>query len=112
MPSLINPALLNRFDDRPDVKRRLVKIYLETAPENVSGVESASAGREFSGVIWHAHALKGASLAVGAERLAALSDQLGRAAKSEDPQQIDPLVSLLMKCWVRTADALGKLIEN
>ncbi len=112
MTSLLNQARLDVFSHKPEVQRRLVQLYLDTTPGIVQAIEAALADGDTQQVAFNAHALKGSSADMGAERLAELSQQLQQAARIADQDAVRSLSAEVFRCHQETMTALQSLLVH
>ena len=106
MPALINNAQLDRFRAQPSLLRRLIQIYLDSTPTNISSIEAGVESENLEQITFHAHSLKGSSVEFGAEHLADLCQQLEVVSKAADMASTVKLVKVLIPCYQETCAAL------
>lgn len=109
MPVLINNAQLDRFRDQPSLLRRLIEIYMDSTPKNISGIEVGVESEDLKQIAFHAHSLKGSSVEFGAEQLAELCQQLQLVAEAADMASTVTLVEVLIPCYKETCEVLQAL---
>ena len=106
MASTINPSLLDRFRDKPELCRRLIQIYLDTVPKMIADMQESVMNQDTEKVSFLAHSIKGSSAEIGAEDLGAISQQLQLLAKDGNKDLIEPLMTELGACFEDTRLAL------
>jgi CheY-like chemotaxis protein len=94
------------------VLRRLIGIYLKSAPELVRAMRHAADAGDAAAVGRAAHSLKSSSLNVGAARLGSLCREIETAAKSTPPATSVALVAALESEYLRVAQLLGAELGN
>ena len=88
-------ALRDVFGDDEETLREILQDFVEPATNNVKEITDAFDGRAAAAVGAAAHKLKSSSRAVGAHRLADLCQDLEKAGKSDDWENIDKLAPQL-----------------
>ena len=92
----INVArLCDTFGDDTEFVAEMYGIYVEDAAKRLADLDSALAADDSEKVNSAAHALKGASGNIGAERMSALAAELEPVDIAEDPQQAQDLARAL-----------------
>ncbi len=92
----VNLARLgDTFGDDPEFLTELYSIYVEDACGRLSTLDSALADNDSEKIESVAHALKGSSGNVGAERMSALAAELERVDTAQDPPQAQDLAAAL-----------------
>lgn len=112
MTSLINYELLDRFKNQQGLLDHLVRLYLDTTPENIRQIESAAETGDKATVAFHAHSLKGASSEMGAEQLSDHCQQLQQIARAGDDRSIMDNVNQVLNCYRKTRSELEAVIEE
>lgn len=109
-PGVLDLAHLNDIyeGDREGIKE-LLEIALVSATEHLTAIDGALARRAASEVRQSAHAVKGASLNIGAPESAKLAAALEDAAKSEDWAAIPERAAALRTACERLAESVARL---
>lgn len=77
----------------PGLLEKLVRLYLQEAPELLRRLREASDRSDVRGMQQAAHALKSSSASLGAARLARICEEVEILARSEEPSKARPLVA-------------------
>ena len=91
----------------PDFVDRLIDIYLEDIPHDLQAVRTAVATGDARGLEQAAHAIKGSSLNLGANPLAALVGDMERLARAGSMERAAALVPALEAEYDRVAATLA-----
>jgi PAS domain S-box-containing protein len=76
---------LARICDRDEsFAREMAASFLDTAPRSIAGIEMGLESRDPRAILAHAHGLRGISLTIGADALAAICESLEAAANRAD----------------------------
>ena len=108
-PDVLDQAVVTELRDSvggdDGFVRELVSAYLAESPAHLDAIATAAAQGDAAAAIRPAHTLKSSSAAIGAMRLAAVSQQLELAARGGriDQAAVDKLHSV----WPATLAALG-----
>jgi signal transduction histidine kinase len=95
-----------------DLVRRVLQAFLETAPQGLAQVESASAAGDGAGLSRAAHALKSSAANAGAEALSSLYrrlEALGREARIDEARE---LLEQIRREHERAVDGMRRLIAE
>jgi signal transduction histidine kinase/CheY-like chemotaxis protein len=95
----------------PELLGELADLFLESASQRVRGIEEAAARGAFVELKRHAHALKGASLTIGATRLAARAAWLEGVDAAAEPVALRAYVAELPLELAEVARMLAELRE-
>ena len=94
----VDPSMLIRLvGDNKEVHRRLLKKFIETAPQAIHAIQQASGQSNSAEVCAEAHKLKSSARAIGANRLAELCQDLEYAGKADNLRIIQARVPELEK---------------
>jgi HPt (histidine-containing phosphotransfer) domain-containing protein len=112
---LIDLAIIDNLidlggDDGKDFLKEIIDLYIQQYPELFESIKSSSEKNEAVIMFQSAHALKGASLNIGAKELASLCKQIELKGKAGDMTQIPELIETLEKAYPLTMAELHKLI--
>lgn len=100
--------LENLVNDR-NLAREILAIYLDSSRALLDKLESSIEAGDASEIALHSHSLKGASLNVGAERMADIARQSEQAAKEGF---LDPAADLLAQLRSAYQDFLRAVKEE
>ncbi|MCD4750878.1 MAG: response regulator [Thermoanaerobaculales bacterium] len=95
----------------PEFERVLIGIFLEEMEKSVNVLRTAVAAGDSAAARREAHALKGASLNLGAVRLSQTCQSLEAAAKKDAPEQFENLFDELLVDSKKTADILNQRVN-
>ena|SRR5688572_10830654 len=84
-PPLDNAELRARFEGRPDLLRRMIKIFDEQTPRLLARLQEAVGRKDAPGIRSAAHTLKGSLLQFGAHTAAGTAGQLEQSGDSSSP---------------------------
>jgi len=88
-------SLVARIEGDTALALQLANIFRDELPQMVADLRAAVGTSDPLIIREHAHALRGGAANVGAEALAALATEIGRAARAEDLEAITPLAARL-----------------
>ncbi|HFC47048.1 MAG TPA: response regulator, partial [Dissulfuribacter thermophilus] len=100
LPHFDEEELLARAMDDPKIMKKVIEVYLVSAPKTLGDLEKAISNGDKEAIRFSAHSLKGASANIGAKRLAALAERMEDLATQ--PGVTDDLVK----------DLFSELIEE
>ena len=104
-----DPAELRaRFEGKPDLLRRMIKIFADQTPQLLARLRHAARRGDAPAVAWTAHTLKGSLVQFGATTAAELAHQLEQAA----PPLINPLLEQLELQTAEVQQALSELANS
>ncbi|MBI5402461.1 MAG: Hpt domain-containing protein [Ignavibacteriae bacterium] len=111
---LIDVAIVNNLielggDDGKAFLNEILDLYVEQYPQLFESIKSNAGKNEMVEMYQSAHALKGASLNIGAKEMASICKQIELKGKSGDMTQIPELIDLLGKVYPVTLEELKKL---
>ncbi len=75
----------------PDIRQRLITVYLDSSPALISAIKDALQGADGQGLTQAAHSLKSSSMSVGAVALGAFCADLEQRGKAGDLHDSDTL---------------------
>jgi len=96
-------------DGGKDFLKEIIDLYIEQYPELFNNIKESSIKNENVQMYQSAHALKGASLNIGAKEIASLCKQIELKGKENDMAQIPELVNTLEFVYPLTINELKKL---
>jgi HPt (histidine-containing phosphotransfer) domain-containing protein len=106
-PGVLDLAHLNDvYEGDQEGIKELLDIAIESAKEQLAAIDHALAGHSASEVRQAAHAIKGASLNIGAPESAKLAASLEDAAKSDDWSAIPDRAAALKAACARLAETV------
>lgn len=106
---LLDMAVLNELSVlEEDDLRDLVELYFADVEVQLAAIHTALAGNDPESLAAAAHRIKGASLSIGAERLASLAAELETTGKAGDLSAAEALVSSIERELDPTQAALRK----
>ena len=91
---------------------RFAHTFLEAVPITLGGLQTAVRQGDAAGIATAAHALKGASLNVGAEAMASVSKELEELGRSRTSQGAAALTARLDELYVAVKDALEERLKQ
>ena len=91
---------------------RFAHTFLEAVPITLESVRVAVRQSDAAGIATAAHALKGASLNVGAEAMASVSQELEALGKSGTSEGAAPLAAKLDELYLEVKDALEAQLDH
>jgi PAS domain S-box-containing protein len=100
------PALLERVMDDVDLSRRLIAIFLEDMPKNMTALKDCIGKKELENVNVYAHKIKGASANIGGLVLSAVASQMELAGNKNQVDKMDMLLAELEKQYDQLVDEL------
>lgn len=112
VPKTLNETYLQSILDLPDGKG-LIAAYLEESPGMITQIRTALQTKNAQMLKDSAHALKGSSLYVGGDEIAALAKELeiaGRMGRID--QEIEAAFAKLEASYSKTSNALAKFIQQ
>ena len=96
-------------DDGKDFLKEIVDLYVQQYPELYCGIKNGAETNQPVEMYQSAHALKGASLNIGAKEIASICKQIELKGKANDMNQIPELIISLENIYPVTIDELKKL---
>ena len=96
-------------DEGKGFLKEIIELYIEQYPELIGNIKSGSSKNDSVLMFQSAHALKGASLNVGAKELASLCKQVELKGKENDMTGISELIAAIEKIYLITMDELKKM---
>lgn len=96
-------------DDGKDFLKEIINLYIEQYPELFNSMKSNAENNNSVEMYQSAHALKGASLNIGAKEIASLCKQIEFKGKANDMTQINDLIKSLEEVYPLTISELNKL---
>lgn len=99
-------------DAAAEMLQELIDMFMEESAPRVHDLRDAVTGRDYSGIVKHAHAIAGSSGNLGGLRLS----QACRALENEAPNQNDARIEFLMgqvdNCFQLTIDTYNQRIQE
>lgn len=89
--------------------KEIIELYVEQYPDLLDKIKSALSNGDFVNVSKSAHALKGASLNIGAKKLAEICLQIETNSSSEKSVCLDELLHNLEKYYEISVEEIRKL---
>jgi HPt (histidine-containing phosphotransfer) domain-containing protein len=96
-------------DDGKGFLKEIIDLYIQQYPELFESIKTSAGKNESVTMYQSAHALKGASLNIGAKELASICKQIELKGKAGDMSQIPELIEVLDKVYPLTMAELNKL---
>ena len=84
---------------KPDLLKKVVGIYLKTAPDLLQNLHDASAGNDAEAFYKAAHSLKSSSANLGANSLAAIAKELEVRGRQQSMEGIEILLTQMEKSY-------------
>ena len=97
-------------DDGKGFLKEILGLYVEQYPELFNSIKSNAENNKVVDMYQSAHALKGASLNIGARELASICKQIELKGKAGDMTQIPELIDSLGKLYPITMEEFNKLV--
>ncbi len=116
-PPAVDPSALEALralqaPGAPDIRERVIGLYLQQTPQQLSELRSALDRRETSAVARAAHTVKSSSANVGAVRLSALCRELESVAGEKDAPDVGPRVNAIEAEYARVERELEDCLEG
>jgi len=108
--SIVNNLIELGGEDGSSFLKEIIDLYIQQYPELFNSIKSGAEKNDLVTMYQSAHALKGASLNIGAKELASICKQIELKGKAGDMSQIPELIELLDKAYPQTIQELNKLI--
>jgi HPt (histidine-containing phosphotransfer) domain-containing protein len=96
-------------DDGKDFLKEIVDLYIQQYPELYNSIKNGAENNQSVEMYQSAHALKGASLNIGAKEIASICKQIELKGKANDMTQIPELIVLLENVYPITINEIKKL---
>lgn len=117
MPTSINMAVIDELlslGDEGDASllTDLIQMFLEDAPVKLNSIKTGFAKRDMHQVEKAAHSMKGSAGNLGATEVQNLCDQLQRACRTPNPEEIAGLVAQLEVPFTQVLRDLRGLLEK
>ncbi len=96
-------------DDGKGFLKEIIDLYIQQYPELFGSIKSSALKNDNVTMYQSAHALKGASLNIGAKELASVYKKIELKGEEGDMSQIPELIELLEKVYPLTIEELNKL---
>ena len=111
---VIDPAAIDRLQEwgGPDLVRKMIRLFLENAPERMALIRSGLEAGDFDGAERGAHSLKSSSGNVGARELHRVSAEMEELAAREDDEEMRELLPRLEEIYERSLSALRAFEED
>jgi HPt (histidine-containing phosphotransfer) domain-containing protein len=112
---LIDPKALEHIgalDEDGSVLDEVLQMYLDEAPQHRAKLQRAVAAADWAETRRIAHALKSASMNVGAKTLGEMCRRLERQCKEGDPAGLEELAAAVDAMLERVQPALRKLMRQ
>jgi HPt (histidine-containing phosphotransfer) domain-containing protein len=106
---ILDPVALQRLERLGGhaLRRRMVQLFLETAPERLEAAAVGAAGGDLDGVERAAHSLRSSAGNIGAAAVAYLTGALETAAARGDAPEVQSLLGSLRDALEATCRALA-----
>ncbi|WP_432738228.1 Hpt domain-containing protein [Maridesulfovibrio sp. FT414] len=88
-------AFYSHLDDDKELASEILEVYLVDAPERLESLLSAMAEQDQANAVKYAHALKGISATIRAERMTVLAEKVEQASRKGDLCTANSFVALL-----------------
>jgi|SRR5208282_927132 HPt (histidine-containing phosphotransfer) domain-containing protein len=110
--SVLNELLVFRKPGGPDPRRRIITIYLDSAPMLMEAIKTAIGAADGNLISKSAHALKSSSMNIGALVLGSLCAELERTAKTGSIEESKILFCRLETQYAAVTAALQDALEQ
>ncbi len=97
-------------EDGKGFLKEIIGLYIEQYPELFNKIKSCALNNEIVEMYQSAHALKGASLNIGAKEISSLCKQIELKGKANDMSGIPELIKTLEIAYPLTINELNKFI--
>lgn len=97
-------------DDGKDFLKEIIDLYVKQYPELFESIKSSAGKNDTVTMYQSAHALKGASLNIGAKVLASVCKEIELKGKAGDMTQIPELIDNIEKVYPLTMAELNKML--
>ena len=104
--SVLDELLAFRKPGGPDPRRRIITIYLDSAPKLMEAIKTAISAADGTLVSKSAHALKSSSMNVGALGLGSLCAELERLGKTDSIEEAKNLFDRVETLYAAVTTAL------
>ena len=91
--------------------KEVIDLYLDQAPGLLNDIKTAARDKNSLKMSQSAHALKGASLNIGAKKFSEVCKELEFKGKENNLEDVDKLLKELDKSYIITSDELRKLVN-
>lgn len=111
---VIDPEAIERLQEwgGPDLVRKMVRLFLENAPERMSLIRTGLATGELEVAERGAHSLKSSAGNVGARDLHLVSAEMEDLASRAEEEAMEDLLPRLEEVYERSVSALSALEED
>lgn len=110
--SVLDELLAFRKPGGPDPRRRIITIYLDSAPKLMEAIKTAINAADGTLVFKSAHALKSSSMNVGALGLGSLCAELERLGKADSIEEAKKLFDCVETLYAAVTAALQDASEQ
>jgi HPt (histidine-containing phosphotransfer) domain-containing protein len=110
--SVLEEYLAFRKPGRPDPRRRIISIYLDTSPALMDAIKTAISGADGTLLSKSAHSLKSCSTQVGAGGLGSLCAELERTGRAGAISEAKTLVARLETQYAAVSAALKDTLQH
>lgn len=97
-------------EDGKDFLKEIIELYIGQYPELLEGIKDNAQKNENVPMWQSAHALKGASLNIGAKEIASICKEIEMKGKANEMGNIQELIAKLENIYPLTINELKKLI--
>jgi signal transduction histidine kinase/DNA-binding response OmpR family regulator/HPt (histidine-containing phosphotransfer) domain-containing protein len=116
-PPAVDPSALEALralqtPGAPDIRERVIGLYLEQTPQQLEELRAALARGDTGTVARAAHTVKSSSANVGAVRLSALCRDLENAVGEEDATGVDPRVEEIAEEYAQVERELAACLQG
>ena len=110
--SVLDEFLAFRKPGAPDPRRRIITIYLDSAPMLMEAMKTAISAADGALLTKAAHSLKSSSMNVGAKGLGSLCAELERTGKAGSIEEAKNLVESLETQYAHVTSALRDSLQQ
>ena len=104
-------ALKNTVDNNPDLIKELIRLYLENLPKLMARIQDGIIRKDSRLIEESAHALKGMSFNISAQKVADTALSLEKIGRNNDSEKAERIYALLQKDIEELKQALDHLIK-
>lgn len=92
--------------------KRVVDVFLQSAPQNLDGIENSLDESELEPLRKYSHTLKGAAGNIGGARLSAICAELEGAAREGDLERCTALAPVALSAFNELSETLQQMVEE
>jgi HPt (histidine-containing phosphotransfer) domain-containing protein len=105
-------ALMDIIDGNADLLKELIKLYMANLPKLMSQIKDGVLKQDSTVIEHSAHALKGMSYNISAQRIASAAQALEKMGRSKDMAQAEAMYAVLEKEARELETVLNELSQS